>query len=80
MVGALGRRFDIRSAWSDSPMVVTIVIDDAIFEFAHIVASHAVNARAKQLPHKTAVQVVDEIAVVKPDGCAGFSMEVTSHL
>jgi len=35
--------FAIGPTWADSSVVAPVVMDDAVFEFPHIVASHAVN-------------------------------------
>jgi hypothetical protein len=59
---------------------VPAATDDTVFEFADIMASHAVNPRPLQSPHETAAPVVDESVVVKPEGQARLSEEVVSHI
>ena len=61
-------------------VLVPAVRDDAIFQFPHVVASHAINLRTIQLPYTTATKVVDETAVVKANGQTRLSVEVVFHV
>ncbi len=36
------RHLVIGPVWANAPVVPPVVMDDAVFEFAHMVASHAV--------------------------------------
>jgi hypothetical protein len=61
-------------------VVVPGATDDTVFEFADIMASHAVNPRTFQPSDKAAAPVVDETVVVEPEGQARLSVEVVSHI